>query len=149
MEIILLQKVANLGDLGDQVSVRNGYGRNFLIPGGKAVPATEENVKKFEERRAELEKVAAETLAEAQGRAEKIAALGSITLTCKAGDEGKLFGSVTNIDVADALKAAGVEVEKREVAMPEGPIRQIGEFTVQVILHGDVHQPVNLLIVAE
>ena len=149
MEIILLENVTNLGDLGEKVNVRNGYGRNFLIPGGKAVPATEANVKKFEERRAELEKIAAAALAEAQARAEKIAALGNITLACKAGDEGKLFGSVTNIDIAEALQAAGVEVEKREIAMPEGPIRQIGEFTIQVILHGDVHQPVNLLIEAE
>ena len=149
MEVILLEKVANLGSLGDKVRVRPGYGRNYLVPQGKAVPATEENVKAFEARRAELEKAAAEQLAAAQARAEKIAALGVITLRRKAGDEGKLFGSVTNVDIAEALAEGGAEVERREITMPEGPIRSIGEYSVTILLHTDVSQALTVVVEAE
>lgn len=149
MDVILLEKVINLGNLGDQVKVKSGYARNFLLPKGKAVMATKDNVAKFEERRAELEAKAAEQLAAAQARAEKLAALGSVTIGARAGDEGKLFGSVTASDIADAVTAAGVEVAKSEVKMPEGPIRAIGEFELMVQLHTDVAQGVNVQIVAE
>ncbi len=149
MEVILLEKVRNLGGLGDQVKVKSGFGRNYLIPKGKAVMATKENVAKFEERRAELETKAAESLAVAQGRAEKLAALGVVTIVARAGDEGKLFGSVTASDVADAVTAAGVEVAKSEVKMPEGALRQIGEFELMVQLHTDVSQSINVQVVAE
>ncbi|MEJ2141539.1 MAG: 50S ribosomal protein L9 [Gammaproteobacteria bacterium] len=149
MEVILLEKIANLGDLGDKVTVKPGYGRNYLVPGKKAVPATAENVKVFEERRAELEKVAAEKLAEAQARAEKIAELGTVTIKSNAGDEGKLFGSVNVAEVADALTAAGVEVAKSEVSMPEGPIRVIGEYDIDIHLHSDVAQAIKVVVEAE
>ena len=149
MEVILLEKVANLGDLGDKVTVKSGYGRNYLVPGKKAVPATEDNVKIFEERRAELEKVAAEKLAEAQARAEKIAEVGNIVIKSNAGDEGKLFGSVNVGEVADALTAAGVEVAKSEVSMPEGPIRMIGEYDIDIHLHSDVAQTVKVVVETE
>ena len=148
MDIILLEKVANLGDLGEQVKVKPGYGRNYLIPQNKAVPATKANIEKFEARRAELEKAAAEALAEAQARAEKIAAQASITITSNAGDEGKLFGSVGPADIADALTAAGVAVEKREVIMPEGPIHTIGEYEINVRTHTDVMQLVKVTVEA-
>src|SRR5690554_1239444 len=136
MEVILLEKVANLGSLGDKVNVKSGYGRNFLLPYGKAVPATEANVKAFEERRAELEKAAAESLAAAQARAEALEGA-SFTITSKAGDEGRLFGSIGVRDIADAVSAAGTEIEKSEVRLPEGPIRTIGEFDVELQLHTD------------
>ncbi|MEJ2362762.1 MAG: 50S ribosomal protein L9 [Gammaproteobacteria bacterium] len=148
MQVILLEKVANLGDLGDQVKVRAGYGRNFLIPKKKAVPATPSNIEAFEARRAELEQAAAEALAAAQARAEQILAVGNLTLARNAGEEGKLFGSVGPADIADALTAAGVEVEKREVIMPEGPLHALGEFVVQVRTHTDVIQDVNVVIEA-
>lgn len=148
MEIILLEKVQNLGDLGDKVNVKPGYGRNFLIPNGKAVPATAESLAAFEARRAELEKVAAEKLAAAQARAETIAAL-SVTLQRKASDEGKLFGSVSNTDVANAIVAAGVEVNKSEVRMPLGALRTIGEFDIDIHLHTDVNVTMKLIIAAE
>ncbi len=149
MEVILLEKVRNLGSLGDQVKVKSGYGRNYLIPTGKAVMATKENVAKFEERRAELEAKAGEQLAAAQGRAEKLAGLGAVTLVARAGEEGKLFGSVSAADVADAVTAAGVEIAKSEVKMPEGALRQIGEFELMVQLHTDVTQNITVQIVAE
>jgi len=149
MDVILLEKVINLGNLGDQVKVKSGYARNFLLPKGKAVMATKDNVAKFEERRAELEAKAAEQLAAAQARADKLAALDSVTIGARAGDEGKLFGSVTASDIADAVTAAGVEVAKSEVKMPEGPIRAIGEFELMVQLHTDVAQGVKVQIVAE
>ncbi|MGD8926151.1 MAG: 50S ribosomal protein L9 [Thioalkalispiraceae bacterium] len=148
MEIILLEKVANLGDLGDQVSVKAGYGRNFLIPQQKAVPATKANIEKFEARRAELEKAAAEALAEAQARADKIAAVGSVTLARNAGEEGKLFGSVGPADIAEALTEAGVEVEKAEIIMAEGPIHAIGEFEVHVRPHADIMQAIQVVVEA-
>ncbi|MFO7994802.1 MAG: 50S ribosomal protein L9 [Marinobacter sp.] len=148
MEVILLEKVANLGSLGDKVKVKAGYGRNFLLPYGKAVPATAENLKAFEERRAELEKVAAEKLAEAQTRGETLEG-SSVTITSKAGEEGKLFGSIGVRDIADAITAAGTEVEKSEVRLPEGPIRVVGEYEIELQLHSDVSVVINLAVVAE
>ena len=149
MEIILLERVANLGNLGDKVTVKAGYGRNFLIPNQKAVPATKANIEKFEARRAELEKAAAEMLAEAQARAEQIAALGKVILARNAGDEGKLFGSVGPADIATALTEAGVTVEKREVILPEGPIHLVGEHEVNIRTHSDIMQAIMVEVVAE
>ncbi|HKK06494.1 MAG TPA: 50S ribosomal protein L9 [Gammaproteobacteria bacterium] len=149
MDVILLEKVRNLGDLGDQVKVRPGYGRNFLIPSGKAVPANADNIAMFETRRAELEKAAAEALAAAEARAEQVNALGRVVLTRKAGDEGKLFGSVSTADIAEAITAAGVEVEKREVEVPEGPIRLTGEYSVMLMLHSDVTATITVSVEAE
>lgn len=149
MEVILLEKVANLGDLGDKVTVKSGYGRNYLVPGKKAVPATQENVKVFEARRAELEKAAAEALAAAQARGEKLAALENVVIKSNAGDEGKLFGSVSVADIADAVTAAGVEITKSEVSMPEGPIRMIGEYDIDVHLHTDVAETIKVVVEAE
>lgn len=149
MEVILLEKVANLGNLGDKVTVKSGYGRNYLVPGKKAVPATQANIKVFEERRAELEKTAAEVLAAAQARAEKLAALENLVLKSNAGDEGKLFGSITVADIADAVTAAGVDIAKSEVSMPEGPIRIIGEYDIDVHLHSDVTETIKVIVEAE
>jgi len=146
MNVILLERVANLGDLGDAVKVKAGYGRNFLIPHGKAVPATPENVEKFEARRAELEKAASERLTSAEERKAAVSAL-SIKLVQKAGEEGKLFGSVGTIDIAHAITDAGVPVEKREVRLPNGPIRQIGEHNIEIELHSDVIA--NIVVVVE
>jgi len=148
MEVILLEKVPNLGNLGDQVKVRPGYGRNFLIPGKKAVPATTENIKMFEERRAELEKTAAESLTAAQARADALAQLAQVTIQANAGDEGKLFGSVGPADIADALTSAGAEVSKSEVLMPEGPIHEVGAFDVDIRVHSDVQQAVKVIVEA-
>ncbi len=148
MEVILLEKVENLGDLGDKVSVRSGYGRNFLIPHGKAKPATPENVKEFEARRAELEKQAAEVLAAAEARKAQMEGL-SVTIKAKAGDEGKLFGSVGTADIADAVTAAGVELAKHEVRMPEGPLRATGEYEIQLHLHTDVDTVVTVVVEAD
>lgn len=147
MEVILLEKVANLGSLGDKVKVKSGYGRNFLLPYGKAVPATEANLKAFEERRAELENAAAERLAAAQARAEALEDA-SFTVTSKAGDEGKLFGSIGVRDIADVITAAGTEVEKSEVRLPEGPLRVTGEYEIELQLHSDVAVTVKLAVVA-
>lgn len=147
MEVILLEKVANLGSLGDKVNVKSGYGRNFLLPYGKAAPATEANVKAFEERRAELEKAAADKLATAQSRAEALEGA-SFTVTSKAGDEGKLFGSIGVRDIADAITAAGTDVEKSEVRLPEGPLRLTGEYEIELHLHSDVEVTVTLAVVA-
>lgn len=148
MEVILLEKIRNLGDLGDQVKVANGYGRNFLVPHGKAVPATKDNIEKFEARRAELEKHAAEQLAAAEARAEKLNEL-TVTIAANAGDEGKLFGSIGTRDIADAVTAAGVEVTKSEVKMPHGVIRNTGEYQLEVILHSDVSATITVNVVAE
>lgn len=148
MNVILLEKVQNLGDLGEQVNVKAGYGRNFLIPKGKAVSATKDNVAKFEERRAELEKVAAEKLAVAQTRKLSLEAL-QITIAQQAGDEGKLFGSIGTHDIAEAVTAAGVEVSKSEVRLPEGALRHIGDYDVNIELHSDVVAVVKLSVVAE
>lgn len=149
MEVILLENIGKLGDLGDQVNVKAGYGRNFLIPQGKAVPATRDNIATFETRRAELEAAAAETTAAAQTRADQVTALGTITIEANAGEEGKLFGSIGTRDIADAVTAAGVEVSKAEVRLPEGALREVGEYEVNIHLHSDVDAVVNLAIIAE
>ena len=148
MEVILLEKIENLGALGDKVNVKSGYGRNFLLPQGKALPATAANVAEFEAKRAELEKVAAEKLATANERKAKIEALGSITIAHNAGEEGKLFGSVGTTDIAEAVTAAGVELARSEVRMPEGAFHSIGEYEVDVHLHTDVNATVKVEIVA-
>ena len=148
MEIILLEKVENLGNLGDRVNVRPGYGRNFLIPKGKATEATARNIELFEARRAELEKNAAESLDRAEARSEQLSDL-IVTLAVKAGNEGRMFGSVGPADIADAVSAAGIELKKQEVKMPEGPIRQIGEYDVDVHLHSDVKSQIRINVVAE
>ncbi len=148
MEVILLESVANLGDLGDKVTVKSGFGRNFLIPQKKAVAATVENVALFEERRTELEKAAAEKLAEAQARAGEVNEL-SITITTKAGEEGKLFGSIGVRDIADACQGKGVTVEKSEVRLPEGPVRVLGEYEIDIHLHPEVDAVLKLAVVAE
>lgn len=148
MEVILLEKVANLGNLGDKVSIRAGYGRNFLIPQNKAVPASPDNIEKFEARRAELELAAADTLIVANRRAEHLANVGKISISSNAGDEGKLFGSVGPVDVANALTATGMVFEKREILMPEGPIHMLGEYEINVRLHSDVIRTVSVEVVA-
>jgi len=148
MEVILLEKVGKLGGLGDKVAVKAGYGRNFLVPFGKAVPANAANIAEFEARRAELEKAAAEKLAAAEARAEQLNEQ-SVTISSKAGDEGKLFGSIGVRDIADAVSAAGVEVEKAEVNLPEGPIRAVGDYEISLQLHADVTATINLSVVAE
>lgn len=148
MNVILLERVQNLGDLGDQVNVKAGYGRNFLIPQGKAVSASKENVAKFEERRAELEKAAAEKLAAAEARKTALEAL-EITIAQQAGDEGKLFGSVGTHDIAEAITAAGAEVSRSEVRLPEGSLRQVGDYEIDIDLHSDVTATVKLSVVAE
>ena len=147
MEVILLERIANLGDLGDKVSVKAGYGRNFLIPQGKATAATAENIAIFEERRAELEKAAAEKLAAAEARAAQLSEL-EVTITANTGEEGRLFGSIGTHDIADALTASGVEVNRSEVRLPEGTIRQTGEYDVTVQLHGGIEATVKLFVVA-
>ncbi len=149
MDVILLEKVTNLGNLGEKVSVRSGYGRNYLMPYGKAVPATKENLEKFEAQRAELEKTANDKLAVATTRSEQIEALGVISIIHKAGDEGKLFGSVSPAEIADIITEKGVAVEKREVTMPEGPIRVIGDYSVVILLHSDVSVTVAVSVSAE
>lgn len=148
MEVILLEKVANLGSLGDKVKVKAGYGRNFLVPYGKAVPATADNLKAFEARRAELEKAAADKLTSAQARAEALSGA-SFTISSKAGDEGKLFGSIGVRDIADAVSTSGTEVEKSEVRLPEGPLRAVGEYDIELQLHSDVSVEIKLTVVAD
>jgi len=148
MNIILLEKINNLGELGDQVSVKSGFGRNFLIPQGKALPATTANVKEFEDRRAELEAAAATSLTAASTRAEGINGK-EVVIVRKSADEGRMFGSVNNNDIAEALTAAGVDVEKREVELPEGAIHELGEYEVSIHLHADVNVSVKVIIEAE
>ena len=138
MQVILLDKIANLGSLGEQVVVKSGFARNFLFPQGKAVPATKANIETFDARRAELEAKIAEQLVAAQARAEKLEALAEVTLVSKAGDEGKLFGSIGTRDIADAISAVGVEVAKSEVRLPLGTIRETGDFDVSLSVHSDV-----------
>ncbi|MFC3033659.1 50S ribosomal protein L9 [Pseudoalteromonas fenneropenaei] len=149
MQVILLDKIANLGNLGDQVAVKSGYARNFLFPRGKAVPATQANVESFEARRADLEAKVAEVLAAAQARAEKLAALAEVTLVSKAGDEGKLFGSIGTRDISDAITAVGLEVAKSEVRLPHGVIRETGEFDVAIQLHNEVTATIKVIVIAE
>jgi large subunit ribosomal protein L9 len=148
MEVILLEKIANLGSLGDKVTIKAGYGRNYLIPTGKAVAATQQKIAEFEARRAELEKAAAEKLAAAQARADAISKL-KIVITHKAGDEGRLFGSVGTHNIAEAITAAGVAVEKSEVRLPHGAIRHVGEFPIDINLHSDVVVTLPITIAAE
>lgn len=148
MEVILLQKIANLGDIGDRVRVKPGYGRNYLLPGGKATLATPANIARFEARRAELEAKAATDLAAARSRAAALEGF-KLTLTAKAGSEGKLFGSVGTTDIAEACGAAGHKIERAEVRLPGGPIRTVGEHVITLHLHSDIDIEVPLTIVAE
>jgi len=148
MEVILLSKVENLGDIGELVNVRPGYGRNFLIPQGKATIANEANRALFEARRAELEKAAAEALAAARTRAEALNGL-KISISSKAGDEGKLFGSVGTVDIAEAVSATGIELHKHEGRLSEGSIRELGEYEIELHLHPEVNATITLEISAE
>jgi large subunit ribosomal protein L9 len=148
MQVILLEKVVNLGNLGDVVKVKDGFARNFLLPQGKAKRATEANLKAFEVRRAELEKAQADLLAKAQERGAKINGL-TLQIVQKAGVDGRLFGSVTNYDIVEALKAQGHEVERAMVRMPAGPIKQVGEYPIQLELHADVVATVHVSVLGE
>ena len=148
MQIILLEKVVNLGNLGDIVKVKDGYARNFLIPNKQARRATKEALAEFEVRRAELEKTAAEKLAAAQAQGEKLAG-STVQINQKAGVDGRLFGSVTNADIADALVKLGFAVEKAQVRLPEGPLKLVGEHAVQISLHTDVIVDVNVAVIGE
>jgi large subunit ribosomal protein L9 len=148
MEVILLEKVANLGNLGDRVQVRSGYARNFLLPKGKATLATPANIKKFEERRAELEKVAREALANAEARKARLEGF-KLLLRAKAGNEGKLFGSIGTADIAEAATAAGQEIARSEVRLPNGPLRTVGEHVVSLHLHTDVDVELTVVIEAD
>lgn len=148
MELVLLQKVKNLGNLGDKVNVKPGYGRNYLVPHGKAAPATVENLAQFERKRAEYEAKANQTLAGAQARKTQMENA-SVTIKANASPEGKLFGSVGPRDIAEAFTAAGMPLGKSEVTLGEGPIRHLGEFEVHLALHADVHTAVKVVIAAE
>ena len=148
MQVILMEKVANLGELGDVVKVKDGYARNFLIPHGKAKRATPDNLKAFESRRAELEKAQADILAKAQERGSKLDGL-TVQITQKAGPDGRLFGSVTNYDIVEALKKQGHEVERADIRMPQGPLKQVGEYPLQVALHTDVTVTVKVAVLGE
>ena len=148
MEVILLQKVANLGNIGDRVKVRSGFGRNFLLPQGKATLATPDNIARFEARRAELERAARENLSSAEERAAAMKDF-KLTVHAKAGTEGKLFGSIGTSDIAEELNRAGFQIERSEVRLPHGPLRMVGEHTVNLHLHADVDVPVQVTIVAE
>jgi len=149
VEVILLERIRNLGILGQTVNVKRGYGRNYLVPYGKAVYATPDNIKKFEARRAELEKLEAEHLQAAQARKDKLMEHVSFTIITKAGEEGKLFGSIGTRDIAEAITLAGVEIEKSEVHLPLGALRQTGEFDVDVEFHTDVRATIKLILIAE
>ena len=148
MQVILLQRVVNLGKLVETVDVKAGYGRNYLIPQGKALPATEANLAKFEARRAELEALEAEELSAANARAEALADV-NVIMRAKSGDEGKLFGSIGARDIADALTKSGLEVDRSEVKMPEGAFRQIGEYKVTIQLHHDISTDILVTILSE
>lgn len=148
MQVILLEKVRNLGNIGDQVNVKAGYGRNYLIPTEKATQATKANLIEFESRRADLEKSAADKLKEAQQRAAKLADL-NVVISVKVSEEGKLFGSVGLREITNALKKLGHEIHKNELSLPQGPIRQIGEHEVSLLLHSDVTLPITIKVVAE
>ena len=148
MNVILLDKVENLGAIGDLVTVKPGYGRNFLIPSGKAALATHENIKEFEARRAELEKKAAEELAAAKQRAELVDGM-ELVVPANVGAEGKLFGSIGPIDIAAAFEKVGVEVMRAEIRMPDGPIHEVGDFTVGLHLHSDINVDITVRIVPE
>lgn len=148
MEVILLEKIGKLGGLGDKVSVKRGYGRNYLIPFGKAVPANAGNLETFEARRAELEAAASEKLGSAQARADQLNEI-ELSIVAKAGDEGKLFGSIGTVDIADAITAAGIEISKSEVRLPEGALRHTGEFEVAIQLHPEVTAHVGIIVVGD
>jgi large subunit ribosomal protein L9 len=148
MDVILLQKVANLGNIGDRVKVRSGYGRNFLLPGGKATLATPDNVARFEARRAELERLAHEHFASAEERAAALKEY-KLTIHANAGTEGKLFGSIGTADIAEAATRDGQKIERSEVRLPAGPLRTVGEHVVSVHLHADIDVPLHITIVAE
>ena len=148
MQVILMEKVANLGELGDVVKVKDGFARNFLIPQGKAKRATDANLKAFESRRAELEKAQAETLAKAQERGTKLDGL-TLQITQKAGPDGRLFGSVTNYDIVEALQKQGHEVERANVRMPQGALKQVGDFPIQIALHTDVTITITVSVLGE
>lgn len=148
MQVILLQRVVNLGKLGETVDVKAGYGRNYLIPQGKALPANEANIAKFEARRAELEAVEAKELAEAKSRAEALSDV-NVIMRAKVGDEGKLFGSIGARDIADALTKSGLSVDRSEVKMPEGSFRQVGEYKVVIQLHHDITADILVTILSE
>ena len=148
MQVILMDKVVNLGNLGDVVKVRDGYARNFLIPQGKAKRVTPENLAEFETRRAELERQQAEKLSAAQEKAVKLEGL-MVQITRKAGVDGRLFGSVTNFDVAEALMAQGIEVEKADIRMPQGPLKMVGDAQVQIALHSDVVAAITVSVLGE
>lgn len=148
MQVILLEKVAKLGGLGDVVKVKDGYARNYLIPQGKAKRATPENLKAFEERRAELERVQAEKLAQAQQLAERLNEM-TVQIARKTGVDGRLFGSVTNADIAEALHAQGITVEKSAIRMPHGPIKTMGENRIEVALHSDVTATITVVVISE
>ena len=148
MQVILMEKLANLGDLGEVVKVKDGYARNYLIPHGKAKRATEANIKAFEARRVELEKAQADALGRAQERGAKLDGQ-TLKITQKAGVDGRLFGSVTNYDIVDALKSTGHEVERSQVRMPDGPLKQVGDYKLQIALHPDVIVAVNVAVLGE
>ncbi len=148
MQVILMEKVANLGNLGDVVRVKDGYARNFLIPHGKAKRATEENLKAFESRRAELERAQNEALAKAQERGAKLEGV-KIQITQKAGPDGRLFGSVTNYDICEVLEKQGHEVERSQIRMPQGPLKQVGEYPMEIALHTDVTATITVAVIGE
>jgi len=148
MEVILLEKIANLGALGDRVTVKAGYGRNYLIPQAKAVAATADNIEAFESRRAELEKEAAQILSATEARATAVAAL-ELTISANAGEEGKLFGSVGARDIAQAAADAGVELDRSEIRLPDGPVREVGEYAIEVGLHPEVETSLKVIVVPE
>ena len=148
MEVILLEKIANLGALGDRVTVKAGYGRNYLIPQAKAVAATADNIEAFEARRAELEKEAAQILSAAEARATAVAAL-ELTISANAGEEGKLFGSVGARDIAQAAADTGVELDRSEIRLPDGPVREVGEYAIEVGLHPEVETSLKVIVVPE
>jgi large subunit ribosomal protein L9 len=149
VDVILLEKMRNLGSLGDKVKVKPGFARNYLIPQGKAVYATKENIAKFEQRRTELEKIAAEKHKKALERQKEFEALGPITLAAKAGEEGKLFGSIGTRDISAALKKLGVTVEKREIRLPEGTLRMVGEYEITIELESDITTAIKVKIAPE
>ncbi len=149
MQVILLEKVQNLGDLGDEVSVKSGFGRNFLIPQGKALPANEENKAAFEDRRAELEAAVVKLRSIAEERREKLVAAGDITIKANAGTEGKLFGSVSALDIIQAFSAAGADIERNEIRLPEGPLRHTGQYHIDIQLHSDVVVTVKVNVLTE
>jgi len=148
MDVILLQKVANLGNIGDRVKVKSGFGRNYLLPGGKATLATADNIARFEARRAELERLAHEQLSSAEERATAMKDF-KLTLTAKAGTEGKLFGSIGTSDIAEACSKSGFKVQRSEVRLPNGPLRTVGDHSVTLHLHADIDVPLAVSIVAE